>query len=198
MLIRTVLIAILLAAWPLSVHAEQTKEETKLQTRPTVVMETSMGKIRIELFVEEAPITTANFRRYVKESFYDGLILHRVMRTFVIQGGGFLPGMERRPPTHPPIENEAASGMTNKRGTLSMARTNNINSATSQFFINLKDNATLDHRGESPARFGYAVFGRVIEGMEVVDTIAATATTSVGRYRNVPEKDIVIIKSYEE
>ena len=106
--------------------------------------------------------------------------------------------MKKRPPTHPPIQNEATNGLANKRGTLSMARTNNINSATSQFFINLKDNASLYHRGESPARFGYAVFARVIEGMDVVDKIVATETTSVGRFRNVPQKDIVIIMAYEE
>ena len=157
-----------------------------------------MGKIRIELFEEEAPITTANFRRYVKESFYDGLIFHRVIPRFVIQGGGFLPEMKKRPPTHPPIQNEATNGLANKRGTLSMARMNQINSATSQFFINLKDNGSLDHRGESPARFGYAVFARVIEGMKVVDKIAATETTRVGKFRDVPQKDIVIIKAYEE
>jgi cyclophilin family peptidyl-prolyl cis-trans isomerase len=198
MLIRTLLIAILLTAWSLNVYAEQAKEETKLQARPTVSMETSMGKIRIELFEKEAPITAANFRRYVNESFYDGLIFHRVKARFVIQGGGFMPGMERRPPTHPPIQNEATNGLANKRGTLAMARTSNINSTTSQFFINLKDNASLDHRGESPARFGYAVFARVIEGMEVVDTIAATETIRVGSYRGVPQKDIIITKAYEK
>ena len=106
--------------------------------------------------------------------------------------------MERRQPTHPPIENEATNGLANKRGTLSMARTSNINSATSQFFINLKDNSSLDHRGESPGRFGYAVFARVIEGMEVVDKIAATSTARDGKFRDVPQKDIVIIKAYEE
>lgn len=189
MRIFTALIFLLLVC-PAATFADQEIKTAK----PRVIMETSMGTITIELFEEEAPITTANFRRYINESFYNGLIFHRVIPGFVIQGGGFQPGMKKRPPTHPPIKNEATNGLDNKRGTLSMARTNMINSATSQFFINLKDNPALDHRGEHPGQFGYAVFGKVIDGMDVIDKIAAARTTTVGMYRDVPKADVSMLK----
>lgn len=163
-----------------------------------IVMETSLGKIRIELFDEKAPISAANFRKYVQEKFYDGLIFHRVIPGFVIQGGGFLPGMNQRNPTHPPIKNEADNGLKNKRATLSMARTQVVDSATSQFFVNVVDNTSLDHRGKNLAGFGYAVFGRVIEGMDIVDKIVASPTTTVQRHRDVPIKDVVMTRVYEE
>ena len=163
-----------------------------------IVMETSMGNIRIELFDEKAPISAANFRKYVQEKFYDGLIFHRVIPGFVIQGGGFLPGMKQKTPTHPPIKNEADNGLKNQRGTLSMARTQVVDSATSQFFISVVDNTSLDHRGKDPRGYGYAVFGRVTEGMEVVDKIVASPTTSVQQHRDVPAKEVAMIRVYEE
>ena len=160
----------------------------------TVVMETSLGTITIELYPDKAPETVKNFLSYVDEGFYDGTIFHRVIPGFVIQGGGFAPGMKKKA-THPPIRNEAANGLRNLRGTLSMARTGVIDSATSQFFINLRDNPALDHRGNSPSAFGYAVFGRVVEGMDVVDRIAAVPTGRVGYYRDVPRTDVVIVRA---
>ena len=162
-----------------------------------MTFETSLGNIGIQLFDEKAPITVANFRQYVRESFYDNLIFHRVISGFVIQGGGFESGMTPRQTTHPAITNEATNGLDNKRGTLSMARTNVINSATSQFFINLNDNPALDHQAKAASRYGYAVFGKVIEGMDVVDEIAAKPTTRMGSYRDVPAKEVVILKAYE-
>jgi cyclophilin family peptidyl-prolyl cis-trans isomerase len=163
----------------------------------TVVMETSLGAITIELYPDKAPETVRNFLAYVDEGFYNGTIFHRVIPGFVIQGGGFTPGM-RKKPTHAPIRNEAANGLANLRGTLSMARTGVIDSATSQFFINLRDNRSLDHRGNSPSAFGYAVFGRVVDGMDVVDRIAAVPTGRMGRYRDVPREDVVIVRAYRK
>ncbi|MBI5558846.1 MAG: peptidyl-prolyl cis-trans isomerase [Deltaproteobacteria bacterium] len=162
-----------------------------------IVMETTMGTIKIELFDDKAPITCKNFRRYVFEGFFNGLIFHRVIPGFVIQGGGFEPGMKQKP-THEPIVNEADNGLKNTRGTLSMARTQDIYSATSQFFINVVDNKSLDHRGKTPAGFGYAVFAKVVEGMEVADKIVATPTGQKGFYQDVPKTDMVMLKVYEE
>lgn len=158
--------------------------------------ETTLGNFTVELFDTEAPITTDNFRQYVRDGFYDGLIFHRVIPGFVVQGGGMEPGMRQRP-NRSPIKNEAANGLQNLRGTLSMARTGVIDSATSQFFINVQDNPNLDHRGESPSMFGYAVFGKVTEGMEVVDQIVSVPTTSAGFHQDVPAQDVVILKAYE-
>ena len=158
--------------------------------------ETTLGNFTVELFDKEAPVTTDNFRQYVRDGFYDGLIFHRVIPGFVIQGGGMEPGMKQRP-NRPPIKNEAANGLKNERGTLSMARTGVVDSATSQFFINVQDNANLDHRGTSPNAFGYAVFGKVTEGMDVVDRIVSVPTTSVGFHQDVPATDVVILKAYE-
>ena len=163
----------------------------------TITLETSLGNIVIELFDGKAPVSSENFRRYVKEHFYDGLTFHRVIPDFMIQGGGFEPGMKNRAPKHPPITNEATNGLKNKRGTLAMARTSVINSATSQFFINLKDNSFLDHTGNSPRTYGYAVFGKVIKGMEVVDKIATRPTGVKKGFRDVPVEDVVIKKAYE-
>lgn len=162
-----------------------------------VIMETNLGELEIELFDAQAPITVANFRQYVRDGFYDGLIFHRVIPGFVIQGGGFEPGMEQRP-NREPIKNEATNGLKNLRGSLSMARTGVVDSATSQFFINLKDNANLDHRGQAPNTFGYAVFGRVSRGLEVIDAIAARPTASQGFFQDVPVDDIVIVRAYEK
>jgi len=165
---------------------------------PLVVLETNMGKIKIELFDAKAPLSSENFRDYVRQGFYDGLIFHRVIPGFMVQGGGMEPGMKQKRATRGPVPNEATNGLKNLRGTLAMARTSDIHSATSQFFINLVDNGFLDHRGNSPQTFGYAVFGRVVEGMDVVDKIAKTPTASKGMYQNVPVKDVIIVKAYEE
>jgi len=159
--------------------------------------ETTLGNFVVELFDSEAPITTDNFRQYVRDGFYDGLIFHRVIPGFVVQGGGMEPGMRERP-NRAAIKNEAANGLKNLRGTLSMARTGVIDSATSQFFINVNDNSNLDHRGDSPNTFGYAVFGKVTEGMDVVDQIVSVPTTSVGFHQDVPAQDVVILKAYEK
>ena len=159
---------------------------------PVVEMQTSMGTIKIELDAEKAPISTKNFMSYVDEGFYDGTIFHRVIRTFMVQGGGFEPGMKEKKKTKPPIKNEAGNGLKNKRGTLAMARTGVVDSATAQFFINVVDNAFLDHKDDSPRGYGYAVFGKVIEGMEVVDKIKAVETTSKRGHDDVPVEDVVI------
>jgi peptidyl-prolyl cis-trans isomerase A (cyclophilin A) len=151
---------------------------------------TTLGDFTIELLEKEAPLSVANFLRYIDDEFFDGTIFHRIVPGFVIQGGGFTEDMTQKT-TQPPVKNEADNGLKNKRGTLSMARTNDINSATSQFFVNLKDNDFLDH---SRANFGYAVFARVTEGMDVVDKIAAVKTGRRRGFDDVPE-DAVIMKS---
>lgn len=162
------------------------------QENPTVVMETSLGSITIELLESDAPISVENFLAYVNDGFYEGTVFHRVIQQFMIQGGGMLPNLSPKR-TRPPIENEARNGVTNARGTLAMARTNIVDSATSQFFINTVDNArSLDHRGLEPADYGYTVFARVTEGMEVVDAIAAVETTPQGSHQNVPVDTVTI------
>jgi cyclophilin family peptidyl-prolyl cis-trans isomerase len=152
--------------------------------------ETTLGDFTIEFFEKEAPLSVANFLRYVDDGFFDTTIFHRVVPGFVIQGGGFTEDMSQKK-THPPVKNEADNGLKNGRGTLSMARTNDINSATSQFFVNLKDNDFLDH---SRANFGYAVFARVTEGMDVIDKIAAVETGRKRGFDDVPV-DPVVMKS---
>src|SRR4051812_30577849 len=156
----------------------------------SIVFETSLGNFEVELFEKEAPISARNFQDYVEDGFFDGVIFHRVIPGFVIQGGGFAPGMKQKKPKAP-IKNEADNGLKNERGTLSMARTNDIGSATSQFFVNLEDNAALDHAG--PRNFGYAVFGKVTSGMDVIDKIAKVATSTRGMHGDVPNTDVVII-----
>ncbi|MBN1391406.1 MAG: peptidyl-prolyl cis-trans isomerase [Sedimentisphaerales bacterium] len=154
-----------------------------------VKLETTMGDIVIELDEKAAPVTVKNFLTYVEEGFYDGTIFHRVIPNFMIQGGGFIPNMEQKK-THPPIVNEAKNGLKNNRGTIAMARTNNPDSATSQFFINHKDNDFLNYAG--PDKPGYAVFGKVVDGMETVDKIASVKTTQKGPHANVPVEPVVI------
>jgi len=165
------------------------------QHNPKVRLETSKGVIVVELFSEKAPISTENFLHYVDSGGYDGLIFHRVISGFMVQGGGFEPGMKQRTPSAAPIQNEADNGLKNKRGTLAMARTPDPHSASNQFFINLVDNGFLDHSGKTPQGWGYAVFGQVLEGMEAVDAIATVATGNVGGHGDVPAEDIVIIKA---
>lgn len=158
---------------------------------PVVAMRTSLGDLRIELFPDEAPETAANFLEYVEDGFYDGTIFHRVVRGFVIQGGGFTAEMEEKE-TRAPIENEATNGLRNRRGTLAMARTGDPHSASSQFFVNTKDNAMLDHTGQDRRGWGYAVFGRVISGMETVDRIEASPVVSRNGHNDVPDTPVVI------
>ena len=158
---------------------------------PKVLIETSKGNITVELYEKEAPITVKNFLSYVNEGFYNNLIFHRVIPNFMIQGGGFDPEMNQKPPKDA-IQNEARRGLNNKRGTLAMARTNVINSATAQFFINLVNNGFLDHKDNTSRGFGYAVFGEVIDGMDVVDAIGKTRTQRHGMFENVPIKKITI------
>jgi peptidyl-prolyl cis-trans isomerase A (cyclophilin A) len=153
--------------------------------------ETSHGAFTVELFPKEAPLTVENFLRYVDEGHFDGTIFHRIVPGFVIQGGG-LDAQFRNKRTHAPIRNEAKNGLKNTRGTLSMARTSEVDSATSQFFVNLSDNAFLDH---SARDFGYAVFGRVKEGMEAVDKIAAVKTGRRQGYQDAPLEDVVIVSA---
>ncbi len=167
------------------------------QDNPVVVMETSKGTIRIELWADKAPISVENFLRYTDNELYDGLIFHRVINGFMIQGGGFSADMVQLS-TYEPIKNEAKSNVPNNRGTLSMARTNVVDSATSQFFINLVDNDMLNHRDDTSRGFGYAVFGEVIEGMEVVDQIARVATGRRGSYNDVPTEPVVIVSVKRE
>lgn len=157
---------------------------------PEVVMHTNMGDITIEVFAQKAPHSAENFLRYVKDGYYDGTIFHRVIPGFVIQGGGFTTEYKQADGQRDPIKNESDNGLKNKRGTLSMARTPNPDSATSQFFINLDDNTQLNYRKGHP---GYAVFGKVIKGMAVVDKIAAIPTGAAGPFRqDVPQKTVVI------
>ncbi len=156
----------------------------------TVLIETSQGTIKAELDGDKAPITVANFLAYVDDKFYDDTIFHRVIPDFMIQGGGFAPGL-RQKTTKAAIKNESGHGLSNKRGTLAMARTNVPDSATAQFFINLKDNTFLD-KAQAQDGVGYCVFGKVTEGMDVVDKIKAVATGRRGMHENVPTQDVVI------
>ena len=156
-------------------------------------IETSMGSITVELDDAKAPVTVKNFLDYAASGHYDGTIFHRVIDGFMIQGGGFTKAMDQKP-TKAPIKNEAANGLTNKRGTIAMARTMVVDSATSQFFINLVDNDFLNFRAPTPQYYGYAVFGKVTDGMDVVDKIAKVKTGFAGPHQNVPEEPIVIKK----
>ena len=155
---------------------------------------TTAGDFTVELFSKEAPESSANFLKYGDDGHYDGTLFHRVIPNFMIQGGGFAAGMEQKS-TRPPIRNEATNGLENLRGTLAMARTNDIHSATAQFFINLIDNDFLNH---SPGNYGYAVFGRVTSGMEVVDAIAGVATTRRRGHGDVPVDDVVVMSVTRE
>ena len=162
--------------------------------RPVVVLETSLGPIKVALDRDKAPLSVDNFLQYVRSGHYDGTIFHRVIPSFMIQGGGFDAGMKQKA-TKPPIKNEAGNGLKNRRGTLAMARTNDPDSATAQFFINLKDNAALDYGMRNA---GYAVFGEVVEGMDVVDRIAAVPTTARPPHADVPRMPVVIKSAREE
>lgn len=158
---------------------------------PTVLLETTSGDILIELYADKAPATVENFLKYVNEGFYANTIFHRVIKGFMIQGGGMNMKMEEKA-THAPIKNEADNGLRNRKYTIAMARTSDPHSATAQFFINVKDNSFLDHRSKDPQGWGYAVFGKVIRGQDVVDQIAAVKTGSRGYYEDVPMQPVII------
>jgi peptidyl-prolyl cis-trans isomerase B (cyclophilin B) len=156
-----------------------------------ILLKTNHGDITLELDFDKAPETAKNFEQYVKEGFYDGLIFHRVISNFMIQGGGFEPGMKQRK-TRDTIKNEAKNGLSNKTGTVAMARTMDPHSASAQFFINVKDNNFLDHSAETMEGWGYAVFGKVVEGMDVVENIKKVRTTSRSGHQDVPADDVII------
>ncbi len=158
---------------------------------PKVILNTSKGQIVLVLYADKAPETVKNFLAYVDAKYYDGTIFHRVIPNFMIQGGGFTADMKRKT-TRPPIQNEADKGIKNDRGTIAMARTGDPHSATAQFFINSKDNGFLNHKSKSMQGWGYAAFGRVVEGMKTVDAISAVKTTRRGPYSDVPAEAIVI------
>lgn len=161
---------------------------------PRVALETTKGRIVIELYPDKAPKTVKNFLDYVKSGHYNGTIFHRVIPDFMVQGGGFTPDMTEKE-ARAPIQNEADNRLLNQRGSVAMARTGEPHSARAQFFINLQNNGFLNHTAKNPQGWGYAVFGNVVEGMEVVDAIAAVPTTTKGPYANVPSQPIVVQKA---
>jgi peptidyl-prolyl cis-trans isomerase B (cyclophilin B) len=156
-----------------------------------IKLHTNHGVISINLFEDKAPLTAANFTQYVKDGHYDNVIFHRVISNFMIQGGGFAPGMQEKS-TRASIKNEADNGLSNKTGTLAMARTNEPHSASAQFFINVKDNDFLDHSSKTAQGWGYCVFGEVVEGLDIVEKIKAVATGSKGGHQDVPLEDVII------
>ena len=162
-----------------------------------ITLKTDKGDIKIELFEKEAPITCENFKKYVRSGFYKGTLFHRVIPNFMIQGGGFDKSFTQKT-AGAPIKNEAANQISNKRGTIAMARTSVVDSATCQFFINLVDNDFLDFRAPTQQHYGYCVFGKVVEGMEVVDAIAKVATGRRGMHQDVPVEDVVILDAVED
>ena len=162
------------------------------QDNPVVVIETSLGPLTVELDRAKAPLSVDNFLQYVAEGHYNGTIFHRVIKGFMVQGGGFTADMQEKP-VRAQIKNEATNGLTNDRGTLAMARTNDVNSATSQFFINTVNNTALNNSGTTPQTYGYSVFGKVIDGMEVLDRIEGVATGTRGPYRDVPDTPVEIV-----
>ena len=184
-------VAIMFFTANFSFAGETVVKQPKPAVNPKVIFSTTLGDITIELYSDKAPVTVKNFLTYVDEGYYSGTIFHRVIPGFMIQGGGMTEDMNPKK-NHPPIKNEADNGLLNKRETLSMARTQDINSATSQFFINIKDNTFLDH---SSRDYGYAVFAKVVKGMDVVDKIAAVKTGNSGMHRDVPIEPVKIIST---
>jgi cyclophilin family peptidyl-prolyl cis-trans isomerase len=165
---------------------------------PQVKMQTSEGDVVIELYPDQAPVSVENFLRYVNDGAYDHTIFHRVIKGFMNQGGGFTSDLQKKPVAYPPIENEADNGLKNRRGTIAMARTSDPNSATNQFFINTVDNSFLDFTSRTPRGWGYAVFGKVVDGMEVMDSIAAVKTGARGPFKSdVPLETVEIISVKE-
>lgn len=180
-----------LIGWTLLSALAATGGDGDAAKNPHVVLETSKGTMVVELFAEEAPKTVENFLAYVEAGFYDGTVFHRVIPGFMVQGGGFTADLQKKD-TRAPIQNEADNGLKNKRGTLAMARTNDPHSATAQFFINSVDNSFLDHTAKDPRGWGYAVFGQVVEGLEVVDAISGVATGNRRGMQNVPTEAVTI------
>jgi cyclophilin family peptidyl-prolyl cis-trans isomerase len=178
-----------------TVCAENSADKQK--GNPVVVLETSKGNIEIELYPDKAPITVQNFLWYVDNKFFDGLIFHRVIDGFMIQGGGFTPDMTQKE-GKPPIDNEAGNGLTNDKYTIAMARTNAVHSATSQFFINTADNAFLNHTDNTQRGFGYCVFGKVVEGKDVVDAIGKVKTGTKAGMNDVPVETVTIVKAFRK
>lgn len=202
-MLRKIMLAGFLCAFVVSLAGAQGEKPTQAtdqqaaptapeKGKPVVLIETSMGNIKIELYPDKAPKSAENFLKYTKDGYFKETIFHRVVPGFVIQGGGFTADMTQKTPTYAPIVLESANGLQNLRGTLAMARTGQPNSATCQFFINLKDNLALDYKPETQGANGYAVFGKVLEGLDVVDKIAAVQTATSGSYQNVPVKPILM------
>lgn len=177
----------------LAVAAAAVASWAQQKENPVVVIETSMGDITVELFRDKAPLSVENFLGYVRDGLYSTTVFHRVIKGFMIQGGGLTADMNRKP-TKAPIKNEATNKLGNDRGTLAMARTGEPHSATSQFFINTANNAGLNHKSEKAAEYGYAVFGKVVAGMDVVDKIEAVKTTERAGHRDVPVEPVVIAR----
>lgn len=188
---RTLVLFIYLTAFVLMAWSFSARADAKHLINPEVIISTNLGDIKVKLNSEKAPITTENFLKYTEKKHYDGTTFHRVIPSFMIQGGGHLPDMKEKE-TLAPIKNEAKNGLSNKRGTIAMARTNEVDSASAQFFINVVDNQKLDYYDQN--HYGYAVFGEVVEGMDVVDKIKEVKTTTKGPYADVPV-DTVLIKS---
>jgi cyclophilin family peptidyl-prolyl cis-trans isomerase len=188
---KTLMIAgVLLVCCQIAIGAEPVRKGGN----PVVKLETSLGVIKVELYPDKAPVSVKNFLAYAKEGHYDGLIFHRVIRDFMIQGGGFTKDMKERGSKRSAIKNEADNGLKNDRGTLAMARTSVVDSATAQFFINVVTNDFLNHRAKTPQGYGYAVFGKVTEGMDVVDKIRAVPTGNAGMFQDVPLQPVTITK----
>ncbi len=184
--------AVLLSLSSLHPRSALEAQQPATNSNPQVVIHTSMGDIGLELYADKAPVSVENFIRYANSGFYDGTIFHRVISHFMIQGGGLTPDLKDKP-TSEPIVNEAVNGLSNKRGTIAMARTGNPHSATSQFFINVQDNGNLDYTDQNSSRgWGYAVFGKVTSGMDVVDKIRFVETKTVPPYSDVPVEPVVI------
>jgi len=199
-LLRASILAVsMLAVAPLGAQAAQPTSTTKkgtasMSTTPRVALQTNLGKFVITLDAEKAPKTVENFLTYVKEGFYDGTVFHRVIDGFMIQGGGFEPGMKQKQ-THAPVENEANNGLKNNRYTVAMARTSDPHSATAQFFVNVADNDFLNFSSPTPSGWGYTVFGTITEGTDVIDKMRGVKTGNRGFHQNVPAEDIVIEKA---
>lgn len=179
---------------PFTVTAQAQHKETNTMSLPRVKLQTNKGDIILELNPAKAPVTTENFLSYVKDGFYDGVIFHRVIKRFMIQGGGFEPGLKQKD-TKAPIQNEANNGLANEKYTIAMARTSDPHSASAQFFINTNNNDFLNHTSPSPQGWGYAVFGEVVEGQSVVDDIEGVRTGSRGFHQDVPVEDVIIEKA---
>jgi peptidyl-prolyl cis-trans isomerase B (cyclophilin B) len=190
------IVASLVSLLAVSASAAQpaSKDPGPAAANPRVLLETSKGNITVELFADKAPKTVKNFLDYVKSGHYNGTIFHRVIPGFMVQGGGFKPDMSQKP-TRDPIQNEADNRVQNQRGTLAMARTPDPNSASSQFFINVANNDSLNFRNKTADGWGYAVFGKVVDGMDVVDAIVQVRTTTKGPHQNVPVEPVVLKKA---